>query len=196
MPFPRPQIHFLHVIPVPMPAVVGGLGGLDTGLVTVNPDPQEDVKHIAEAKDFINRRFATKVATKNVPYKVEIVHFLTDNDSIGEAIVKRAEVLKAAVVIMAKHQRNALTEFFLGSVTKVSISGMERGRKGGCDCSGWAWSSIDVCRSSLFSPPVSSSLFRAVRDAPPGAAADHSALDTGAQARSSAKDLFSTMGLS
>ncbi|KDD72741.1 hypothetical protein H632_c2951p0, partial [Helicosporidium sp. ATCC 50920] len=112
------EIHFLHVIPVPMPAVVGGLGGLDTGLVTVNPDPQEDVKHIAEAKDFINRRFATKVATKNVPYKVEIVHFLTDNDSIGEAIVKRAEVLKAAVVIMAKHQRNALTEFFLGSVTK------------------------------------------------------------------------------
>lgn len=48
----------------------------------------------------------------------EIVHFLTDNDSIGEAICKRGEALGAAAVIMAKHQRGAIAEFFLGSVTK------------------------------------------------------------------------------
>jgi nucleotide-binding universal stress UspA family protein len=43
------------------------------------------------------------------------VHFLTDNDSIGEAICKRAEALNAAAVVMAKHQRGAIAEFFLGS---------------------------------------------------------------------------------
>lgn len=46
------------------------------------------------------------------------MHFLTDNDSIGEAICKRGEALGAAAVIMAKHQRGAIAEFFLGSVTK------------------------------------------------------------------------------
>lgn len=126
------QVHFLHVIPVPMPAVVGGLGGLDTGLVTVDPDPREDVKHIVDAKEFIKRRFITKVATKDVAYKVEIVHFLTDNDSIGEAVVKRADALKAAAVVMAKHQRGAISEFFLGSVTKVPWGGVwERARGDG-----------------------------------------------------------------
>lgn len=43
------------------------------------------------------------------------MHFLTDNDSIGEAICKRAEALNAAAVVMAKHQRGAIAEFFLGS---------------------------------------------------------------------------------
>jgi hypothetical protein len=43
------------------------------------------------------------------------VHFLTDNDSIGEAICKRAEALNASAVVMAKHQRGAIAEFFLGS---------------------------------------------------------------------------------
>ena len=49
------------------------------------------------------------------PARSEIVHFLTDNDSIGEAVCKRAEALSAAAVVMAKHQRGAIAEFFLGS---------------------------------------------------------------------------------
>lgn len=158
-PLSRPQIHLLHVVPVPLPEIVGGLGGLDTGLVSVDPDPKEDIKHvgvqtrrgwwevwanlgwwrrqaysisiiaascllnahpqIAEAKEFIKRRFVTKLATRNIAYKVEIVHFLTDNDSIGEAICTRAEALKAATVVVAKHQRGVVAEFFMGSVTKV-----------------------------------------------------------------------------
>lgn len=43
---PPSQLHFLHVVPVPLPEVVGGLGGLDTGLVSVDPDPKEDIKHV------------------------------------------------------------------------------------------------------------------------------------------------------
>ncbi|KAL4443592.1 hypothetical protein ABPG75_011329 [Micractinium tetrahymenae] len=111
------EIHLLHIIPVPMPEVIGGIGAMDS-IVTVDPDPATDLKHISEAKEFMKRRFVTKLASRSIAYKVEIVHFLTDNDSIGEAICKRAEALNAAAVVMAKHQRGAIAEFFLGSVTK------------------------------------------------------------------------------
>lgn len=66
----------------------------------------------------IKRRFVTKVATRSIPYQVEIVHFLTDASSIGEAVCKRAAALNAAAVCMAKHQRGSISEFFLGSTTK------------------------------------------------------------------------------
>jgi len=100
-----------------MPEVIGGYGAMDA-IVTVEPDPQTDIKHIAEAKDMMKARFVTKLASRNIPYQVEIVHFLTDADSIGEAICKRAVALDAAAVCMAKHQRGKISEFFLGSTTK------------------------------------------------------------------------------
>lgn len=40
---PPLQIHLLHIIPVPMPEVVGGFGAMDS-IVTVDPDPKEDLK--------------------------------------------------------------------------------------------------------------------------------------------------------
>ena len=46
-----------------------------------------------------------QAASRNIPYKVEIVHFLTDNDSIGEAITKRAEALKAAAYALNPPER-------------------------------------------------------------------------------------------
>ena len=112
------EIHLLHVIPIPMPEVVsGGYGAMDS-IVTVEPDPKVDLKHIADAKEMMKKRFVTKVVSKNIPYQVEIVHFLTDADSIGEAICKRAQTLDAGAVCMAKHNRGRVSEFFLGSTTK------------------------------------------------------------------------------
>jgi hypothetical protein len=37
-----------------------------------------------------------------------------DCDSIGELLCKRAEKLNAAVLLMAKHKRGAVKEFFIG----------------------------------------------------------------------------------
>ena len=51
-----------------------------------------------------------------VPYQVELVKFSTDNDSIGAIVCKRAEQLQAAAVVMAKHNKGAIKEFFVGSV--------------------------------------------------------------------------------
>lgn len=91
-------------------------------IVTVDPDPQVDIRHISHAKEMMKKRFVAKLAAKSIPYQVEIAHFLTDADSIGEAICKRAEALSAAVVLLAKHQKGALSEFFLGSSTKYCIT--------------------------------------------------------------------------
>jgi nucleotide-binding universal stress UspA family protein len=48
---------------------------------------------------------------------VHIVKSDVDTDSIGNVICNKADMLKAAAVIMASHNRSKLKEFFLGSVT-------------------------------------------------------------------------------
>lgn len=49
-----------------------------------------------------------------IPYQVEIVRGCVDNDSIGALLCRRAEQLNAAVLVMAKHNRGAVKEFFIG----------------------------------------------------------------------------------
>jgi hypothetical protein len=79
------EFHLLHVIPVPMPEVIGGFA-MDS-IVTVDPDPAVDVKHISDAKEMMKSRFVTKLASRNIPYQVEIVHYLTDADSVGTFVL-------------------------------------------------------------------------------------------------------------
>lgn len=112
------EIHLFHVIPIPMPEIIGTGSYMMDSVVTVDPDPKEDLKHIHTAKEMITHRFLARLASRQIPYKVEIVHFLTDNDSIGEAICKRSEALNANAVAMAKHQRGKISEMFLGSAAK------------------------------------------------------------------------------
>jgi hypothetical protein len=83
------EFHLLHVIPVPMPEVIGGFA-MDS-IVTVDPDPATDLKHISEAKEMLKVRFVPKLASRNIPYQVEIVHFLTDADSIGKSKTVKIE---------------------------------------------------------------------------------------------------------
>lgn len=143
------EIHLLHVIPLPMPEVVaGGFGAMDS-VITVDPDPKEDLKHIADAKNMMRTLFTPTLASKvgieirahshslsrtrsrslsrtrasarssqDVPYQVEIIHYLTDSQSIGEAICTRAENLNAAVVAMAKHSRGKVSTFVFGSSSR------------------------------------------------------------------------------
>ncbi len=50
-------------------------------------------------------------------YQLEVVKYAADNDSIGSIVCKRAEQLMATVVVLAKHNKGAIAEFFVGSVT-------------------------------------------------------------------------------
>ena len=52
-----------------------------------------------------------------LPYQVEILRHSTDSDSVGSAICERASKLGAALVVLSKHNKGALKEFFVGSVT-------------------------------------------------------------------------------
>lgn len=53
--------------------------------------------------------------------QIEIVHFSTDNDSIGEVLCARAKTLNAVVVIMASHNkvRNANVPAVLHSLLRA-----------------------------------------------------------------------------
>jgi structural maintenance of chromosome 2 len=61
-----------------------------------------------------------------IPYQVEVVRGCVDNDSIGALLCRRAEQLDAAVLLMAKHNRGPVKEFFIG-------------RWGGAEGLGWGW---------------------------------------------------------
>ncbi len=76
------------------------------------------VCQVNKAEGFIEKRFVSKVEASRIPHQVEITHFNTDKDSIGEIICVRAEELKSPAVVMAKHNQASIKEFFLGSVTK------------------------------------------------------------------------------
>ena len=53
--------------------------------------------------------------------QVEIVHAKSSKSSIGDAVVRRATALDACAVVMAKHSRSGLREWFMGSVSKYCL---------------------------------------------------------------------------
>eukprot|EP00878_Enallax_costatus_P032108 GHUV01035209.1.p1 GENE.GHUV01035209.1~~GHUV01035209.1.p1 ORF type:complete len:149 (-),score=21.80 GHUV01035209.1:55-501(-) len=55
-----------------------------------------------------------------IPFQVDIVRGCVDNDSIGALVCRRAEQMEAVVVLMAKHSRGPIKEFFIGSVTNYA----------------------------------------------------------------------------
>ena len=57
-----------------------------------------------------------------ISYQMEVVKFATDNDSIGSIICKRAEQINAVAVVLAKHNKGKIAEFFVGSVTNYCES--------------------------------------------------------------------------
>lgn len=73
---------------------------------------------MTRAANFIEQRFVSKLEASKIPHEVEITHFNTDKDSIGEIICIRAQELQTPAVVMSKHSQGAIKEFFMGSVTK------------------------------------------------------------------------------
>ena len=109
----------MHVVPIPAPEVVGGIGVGGAGdFIVQPPDPAVDRKNVEAAEKFISARFLPLLAESKQPHKVEIVHFSTDKDSVGEVVAARAERLGASAVVLAKHDQNSLKEFLLGSCAK------------------------------------------------------------------------------
>lgn len=107
------ELHLFHVIPPGQYMVLS----TDLGVEGVIQDDEETQRKVEQhAQELMEKKFASKLREKHIPFKVEIVKFATDNESIGSIICKRADQLNAVVVVLAKHNRGRVKEFFVGSV--------------------------------------------------------------------------------
>ena len=113
-------IHLLHVIPIPAPTVIGGVGlGGPGDFVISEPSPEVDKAAIAKAEAFIATRCCPLLeGQKLVDWKAEVVHFATDADSVATIIEARAAKLEATAIVLAKHGKSKLKQLFLGSTAK------------------------------------------------------------------------------
>lgn len=108
------EVHVLHVIPSQTPVVLT----TELGVAGLIEDDEATKQKVADhAQEFLKEKFMSKLEAAKIPYHVEVVRSSVDNDTIGALVCKHAEQLNAAVVVMAKHTRTAVKEFFVGSVT-------------------------------------------------------------------------------
>ena len=124
-PPPGDSIHLLHVIPIPAPEIIGGVGmGGPGDFVISDPDPAKDRAALAKAEAFIATRFCPVLeAQKAVEWKAEVVHFATDADSVAAIVEARALKLGATAVVLAKHAgKSKLKQLLLGSTAKHLVS--------------------------------------------------------------------------
>lgn len=108
------MVHVFHVIPPGQYIVLSS----DLGVEDVIQDDEATLKAAEDrAREYLTKTFALKLEADKIPYQLEIVRFSTDSDSIGSITCKRAEQVNANLVVMAKHNKGAVKEFFMGSVT-------------------------------------------------------------------------------
>lgn len=111
-------MHLIHVIPPGQRLVVSP----DLGIEGVIEEDEATKKQVeTHALEFIHERFERVLSAKSVPYDVHLIRCDTSTDSIGQLICNRAESLDAACVVMAKHNKGTLKEFFLGSCSSYVI---------------------------------------------------------------------------
>ena len=122
------ELHIIHVVPR-FQTFAGGVPPADF-LPHHDPGVYENMIKTAEA--FIARRVLKHVdelaatTTASPPPVVHIIKFETDSDSIGTVLCKKAEELKAAVLVVARHDKSKLQQFFLGSVSSFCIEHCKR----------------------------------------------------------------------
>jgi len=67
---------------------------------------------------YIDQTFGLQLEAKGVKNTLEVIKYLTDCNSVGRAVCERAEELNVYAVVLASHNKGAIQEFFLGSVSK------------------------------------------------------------------------------
>lgn len=71
----------------------------------------------AAAAEFMGRRFGARCDAAGAKSVFEVVRFLTDAASVGDAVAARADELGAALIAVASHGKGRLTRWLQGSVT-------------------------------------------------------------------------------
>ncbi|MEW5306031.1 MAG: hypothetical protein WDW38_009970 [Sanguina aurantia] len=112
-------IHLYRVLPAGQFTVLGGDLTIMPEIIEEDPAAQKAKEESACA--YIAAHFELKLVGHKIPYEVELVRCYVDNDALGACICSRAEQLGACTVVMAKHPKGAVVEFFVGSVTSYCV---------------------------------------------------------------------------
>jgi nucleotide-binding universal stress UspA family protein len=120
------DLHMIHVIP--RFQLIGGVPPAD---FVAHHDPKVYEELIKKSEAFIARRVLTHVdqmttASTSLPPVIHIIKFETDSDSIGTVLCRKAEELNAAVLVVARHDKSKLSQFFLGSVSQFCVEHCKR----------------------------------------------------------------------
>lgn len=102
--------------------VVSGLHPvLAPGADVIADAPDTDAERAAAnaaAAEFMGRRFGTRCDAAGAKSVFEVVRFLTDAASVGDAVAVRADELGAALVAVASHGKGRLARWLQGSVSQ------------------------------------------------------------------------------
>ena len=123
-------VHHLHVVPrvrsTPAPS-----GALYYAPPLSCPEASKEALEKA-ARAFIKKEFSSLIADRALPaaaLAVDVVHELTGSsagESVGDAILRTAEELDAAALVMLSHEKKKLEQFIWGSVSKEVASRTKR----------------------------------------------------------------------
>eukprot|EP01026_Neomeris_dumetosa_P047719 TRINITY_DN4106_c0_g1_i1.p2 TRINITY_DN4106_c0_g1~~TRINITY_DN4106_c0_g1_i1.p2 ORF type:complete len:375 (-),score=31.44 TRINITY_DN4106_c0_g1_i1:613-1737(-) len=108
--------HIIHVVPdaTPTPLMIGGL----EGPVTVSAmNFQQDL--VNQQTEAIKSMIVPLLQEKNIPYELSVLSQpgVDNSEAIGDLICSIAQDIKAGAIVIGSHNKGALTEFFMGSVT-------------------------------------------------------------------------------
>lgn len=102
----------------------------DTSSLTLhswNISDNDEETQILDIKDFAKRRFARILEENKVDFALHVVTAeSSDSQCIAKTIQDKASDLGATAIVIGKHSKSTMTQFFLGSVTKCLITHVSR----------------------------------------------------------------------
>ena len=113
------EIHLCVVVAGSHPVLAPGTDGVPVALEDDDATKEAATKAAAE---FLSRRFEPLMKAAGAKHTFEVVRFLTDAASVGDAVARRASELGATLVAIAGHGKGKLAKWLLGSVTEEVVA--------------------------------------------------------------------------
>ena len=89
--------------------------------VYIPPDEDAELIEIEDTKDFVKHRFVETLIAARIPFQLHVILGPTDSAAVAGLIEKKVKDLGAEAVVMARHSKGKLKEYWAGSVTKSVI---------------------------------------------------------------------------
>ena len=93
--------------------------------VYIPPDEDAELMEIEDTKAFVKNRFVKSLIAAKIPFQLHVIVGPVDSENVSRVIAKKVKDLNADVVVIAKHKKSKLKEYWDGSVTKSLIKYVE-----------------------------------------------------------------------